>query len=269
MDSLIRECIFWLQLHSSAEALTIWLFLLCAAAILALFRFYGVIGLYVYNALAIIFANIQVLRFTQFATFSEPVALGTVLFTTTFLVNDLISEHYGAEYAKKSVVVGFWAQILITLWMIIALAHPLPEAAQASVTINEAYINYTSMLQIFTPSLRILFASLISYVCSQWLDIVIFNRLRSLTNGKFLWFRQNAAMLLSGLFDTFLFSFLAWMLLSETAISWQELIFTYVLSSQIMRMLLNVAFTPLMYMSYYCVPNKTKLQILDLKKRPA
>ncbi len=101
MDNLIRECIFWLQAHASAEAMTVWLFLLCTMAILALLRFYGVFGLYVYNALAIIFANVQVLRFTQYSSFAEPVALGTVLFTTTFFVNDVITEHFGAEYAKK------------------------------------------------------------------------------------------------------------------------------------------------------------------------
>lgn len=259
MDSLIRDSIYWLQVHASAEALTVWLFLLCAVAILAALRFYGVFGLYVYNAMAIIFANIQVLRFTQYDYFAEPVALGTVLFSTTFFVNDVISEHYGVEYAKKSITFGFWAQLLVTAWMILALGHPLPSLVDASATITEAHTNYTAMLQVFTPSLRILMASLIAYMCSQWLDILIFNRIRKITKGKYLWLRQNTAMLLSGVFDTFLFSFLAWMWLSETPISWRELIFTYVLSSQIMRSLLNISFTPLMYMSYSCVPAKAKI----------
>lgn len=254
MDSLIRESVYWLQQHASAEALTIWLFLLCAAAILALLRFYGAFGLYVYNAMAIIFANIQVLRFTQYNTFTEPVALGTVLFTTTFFVNDVLTEHYGPEYAKKSVTFGFWAQLLVTAWMILALGHPLPVQSDPNATLVDAHMNYEAMMQIFTPSMRILMASLISYICSQWLDITIFNKLRTITKGKFLWLRQNLAMFLSGTFDTFLFSFLAWMVLSETPISWRELIFTYVISSQIMRFILNISFTPLIYMSYRCVP---------------
>lgn len=253
MDTLIRDSIYWLQLHMSAEAMSVWLFLLCTLAILALLRFYGVLGLYVYNALAIIFANIQVLRMTQYATFAEPVALGTVLFTTTFFVNDVITEHYGAKAAKKSIAFSFWTQLLVTLWMILALGHPLPNA-QAAAAMPEAQDNYHAMLQLFTPSLRILVASLISYVCSQWLDVVIFQRLRTITQGKFLWLRQNTAMLLSGLCDNFLFSFLAWILLSTTPISWYELMFTYVLSAQVTRMLLNVCFTPLMYASYRCVP---------------
>jgi uncharacterized integral membrane protein (TIGR00697 family) len=258
MDTFIREGIFWLQSHASAEALTFWSFLVCAGSILALLRFYGVFGLYVYNALAIIIANIQVLRFTQYDNFSAPVALGTVIFTTTYFVNDLITEHYGIEHAKKCISLSFWTQILVILWMLIALGHPLPASMDGETLIN-AHTNYTAMLQLFSPSLRILVASLIAYVCSQWLDILIFNRLRTLTNNKFVWFRQNVAMLMSGLFDTFIFSFLAWVLLSDAPISWHELFFTYVLSSQIIRFILNISFTPFMYMSYNCVSNRTKV----------
>lgn len=266
---MISERICWLQQHASAEMLTVWLFLLSAIAILALLKFYGVFGLYVYNTLAVVIANIQVLRFAQYATFSEPVALGTVVFTTTFFVNDLITEHYGVEYAKKSVMLGFWAQLLVTAWMILTLGHPLPELLNANATVVTAHNNYTAMLQIFTPSLRILIASLVSFICSQWLDILIFNRVRLLTSGRFLWLRQNIAMLLSGLFDTFLFSFLAWMCFSDNTTTWHDLIFTYILSSQILRFILNISFTPLMYMSYNCVSNKSKIRLYNSKERSA
>lgn len=267
MDSIISSSIFWLQQHTSAEMLTVLLFVLCAAVILALLKFYGVFGLYVYNALAVVIANIQVLRFAQYTTCSDPIALGTVVFTTTFFVNDLITEHYGVEYAKKSVTLGFWAQVLVTAWMVLTLGHPLPELANANLAVVNAHDNYTAMLQLFTPSLRILVASLVAFMCSQWLDILIFNRIRVMTNGRFVWLRQNIAMFISGLFDTFLFSFLAWMCLSTTAITWRELVFTYVFSSQILRFILNVAFTPLMYMSYNCVSNKSKIRIYDNKER--
>lgn len=260
--------IFWLQYHISAESLTIWTFVLCAVAILAAFRFYGAFGLYVYNALAIVVANIQVLRFTQYSVCAEPVALGTVLFTTTFFVNDVLTEHYGPEYARKSVLLGFWAQILVTLLMLLTLGHQLPADSLANATTAVAHDNYLAMLQLFAPSMRILSASLIAYVCSQLLDILIFNRIRKITQGRFLWLRQNLAMFISGTFDTILFSYLAWILLSDMPISWSELFFTYIISAQALRFILNVSFTPLMYMSYYCAPNKT-VRLYNFKKRPA
>lgn len=257
MDGVVQEFILWLQVHNTSEALTGWTFVLCAVAILGLFRYFGVFGLYVYNALAITFANIQVLHLAQYTSFAEPVALGTVLFTTTFFVNDVISEHYGADYAKKSVILGFWIQLLILAWMMLALGHQLPGLEGASPAIHEAHDNYLAMLRLFTPSLRILVASLVSYLCSQWIDILIFNRIRTMTDGKLLWVRQNVAMFASGLLDTFLFSFMAWMLFSDVKISWHELIFTYVLSAQVVRIILNISFTPLMYISYRYVPVKS------------
>lgn len=259
MDNLALQCIYWLQAHAPAEALTLWTFILCAITIFGLLRFYGLAGLYTYNVLAIVVANIQVLSVTQYQSFAEPVALGTVIFTTTFFVNDVITEHYGAEAAKKSVWLGFWGQILVTVWMVLALAHKLPTLDGASANIQGAHQNYLATLQLFAPSIRILAASLIAYFCSQWLDILIFNKIRNVTAGKYLWLRQNVAMFISGALDTFLFSFLAWMLFSSTAISWHELFFTYFITAQIMRFALNITFTPLMYMSHRYVPVAAKI----------
>ncbi len=250
LDSLICEIIYWLQAHVSAEAMTIWSFAFCGIVILSLLRFYGLFGLYVYNVLAVMIANIQVLRFTVFTNFAEPIALGTILFTTTFFVNDIITEHYGIKAAKKSIMLCFWSQILVMLWMVIALGHPLPELTNAGSAVQEAHENYLAMFKLFAPSLRILTASLVAYLSSQLIDILIFNGLKYLTHGKYLWLRQNVSMLISGLCDTFIFSVLAWKWLSATPISYSELIITYVLSAQIMRMILNISFTPLMYMSY-------------------
>ncbi len=246
-----------MQTHLSAESLTLWLFLTCGIAILLLLKYYGLFGLYVYNCLAIIFANIQVLRVASYNLFPEPVALGTVLFTTTFLVNDIITEHYGAEQAKQSVSLGFIVQLLTTIWMVLALGHPVPADSSG----QAAHQSYLAMLQIFSPSVRILLASLTAYLCSQWLDIYIFSTLRKATAGKFLWLRQNIAMLLSGLLDTFLFSAIAWVILSDMPISWRELMMTYVISAQAVRVLLNISFTPLIYLSYRCVPRNVAFSV--------
>ena len=54
MDNFVRELIFWLQMHASAEVLTIGTFLICVGSILLFLRFSGDTGLYVYNALALV-----------------------------------------------------------------------------------------------------------------------------------------------------------------------------------------------------------------------
>lgn len=254
MDSFILNLVTWLQLHVSAEILTIIFFLICSLAILALLRFYGLSGLYVYNALALVVANIQVLRLTVFNNFTEPVALGTVLFTTTFFVNDLISEHYGPKEAARCVIMGFWIQILMIVWMVLTIGHPLvPITDPSNATLLDAQHSHEAMMQLFSPSLRIVVASLIAYWCSQWLDVLIFAKIRQVTGNRYLWLRQNASMLIGGLIDTILFSVLAWRWFNANAISWYDLFMTFILSAQLLRLFLNLAATPLMYLSYFCI----------------
>lgn len=253
MDHYIRDTVLWLQMHASSELLTIITFAVCSVAILSLLRFYGVLGLYVYNALALVVANIQVLRLTTYQNFAEPVALGTVLFTTTFFVNDLLSEHYGPAVAKKCVNIGFWVQLLMVIWMVLTLGYPIVASADihAVDSINEA------MMHLFTPSLRIFVASIIAYWCSQWLDVFIFAKLRVITGGRLLWLRQNASMLVAGFVDTFIFSALAWRWFSETPYTWLELFATFIISAQVIRIFINLAATPLMYFSYRCIHHET------------
>jgi len=250
VDHIIRDIVLWLQLHASAELLTIITFVVCAIAILCLLRFYGIVGLYVYNVLALIVANIQVLRLTTFESFAEPVALGTVLFSTTFFVNDLLSEHYGPKMATKCVNIGFWVQLLMILWMVLTLGHPL---ASIGVDTGTGDSMQEALMQLFTPSLRIFVASIIAYWCSQWLDVFIFAKLRVLTGGRLLWLRQNASMFVAGFVDTLIFSALAWRWFSETPYSWGELFVTFIISAQVIRLFINLAATPFMYFSYRCI----------------
>ena len=75
--------------------------LFCFSSILVFLKLFGYVGLYVYSALAVIIGNIQVLKTVDFFYSPEPVALGTVLFASTFLCTDILSEHFGKEKAKK------------------------------------------------------------------------------------------------------------------------------------------------------------------------
>ena len=75
---------------------------LCLSIIMILLKIFGEIGLYIYTIVAIIVANIQVLKIVKFSFFSDPVALGTILFASTFLCTDILSEYYSKEKAKKN-----------------------------------------------------------------------------------------------------------------------------------------------------------------------
>ena len=244
MDTTVYQLVVFLE-NFSSEFLSLLTFIVCAVSILGMLRFYGAAGLCVYNAVAILVANIQVLRLAKFGFSPEPVALGTVVFATTYLVSDILVEHYGAKAAKDSLWLSFISQILMTVIMILTLGHA--PVLEDSATNNTAYL---SMANLFTPSPRLLCASLLAYVASQLCDIWVFQKIRDLSHGRFVWLRQNVSTFLSGLLDSFIFSYIAWVLLSPTPISFYTLMISYVLGTYFLRLIVNLAGTPVMYLSY-------------------
>jgi uncharacterized integral membrane protein (TIGR00697 family) len=235
----------------SAESLSLLIFLGCVFAILFLFRAFGIAGLYLYNAVIVIAANVQVLKTATFCFSPEPVALGTITFATTYLVSDILTEHYGKAVAHKGVWLSFAAHILMTSLMIATLGYSAPVSDKA----------HGAMVALFTPSPRILLAGLLAYVVSQFLDIYIFEWVGRMTQRRWLWLRTNVATLLSSLVDNTIFSVLAWVVLNPEPITFSSLIFTYILGTYLARGLVAFLSTPVMYLSYWCLPGSPELPI--------
>jgi len=234
----------------SPESLSAVTFVVAAALLLLFLRIGGAIGVFCFINLAYIVSNIQVLHAAQFSFLSEPVALGTVLFAMTYLATDIVTEHYGPRRARQAVALSFLTQVGFTLLMLLTLAHPpLPEHP------GNGDI-YKSMSTLFTPSLRILVASLASYYISQLLDIAVFQKIADMTHKRFLWLRTTVSTSLSALADNIIFSTLAWVLLSPDPVSLRTLIMTYILGTYVARVFVSIAGVPVMYLSYTALPKK-------------
>ncbi len=232
----------------------IWLLtlLLCFGAIVLLLRLFGHEALYVYVAVAIIGANIQVLKPVQFAAFADPVALGTILFASTFLCTDILAEHYGAAAARKAVWLGFASLLLFNLTMVLTLGFaPLTEA-QAGAGMAWALPVHGQMQALFTPAPALFAAGMLSYLISQHHDIWLFRLLSRLTGKRHLWLRNNASTLISGLIDNTIFSVLAWVVFAPDPIGWRPLIFTFILGTYALRVVVAVLDTPFVYAARWC-----------------
>ncbi len=246
LDELVKQLIAAIQTNYNAEFLSVITWLICLVFMTILLRFKAT-GMIVYTVVVSILANIQVLYLAKFTVFSEPIALGTVLFTTTFLASDIMTEHFDSAIARKGVFVSLLTQFFITVIMILTLAHPLFN--------NTKHILYTAAHQqagalsiVFTPSVKILCASLIAYLVSQLADIAIFKYLKN--HGSKLWIRMQLSTFIAGLLDNLVFSIIAWGILSKQPLGWYNIITTYVISSQLMRIVQNIFSTPFIYFSY-------------------
>lgn len=245
MDGFFANFIKILELLSP-EVLLILGFFTCIAFILIAFRYFGAFGLVCYSVLAVTIANIQVLKLGVFSYTQEPIALGTVVFTTLFTTSDLITEHYGADLARKTVYLTFLMQIFVMLSMVFVIAHPESGGQTSAV--------HHGLEALFTPSLRLLIASLIAFIISQHIDIGIFVALKKRHGKNLLWLRTNASTLISGIFDTVIFSILAWIILAPHPLPFTTVLIGFIGFSQILRAGISIFSTPLLYISYRLKP---------------
>lgn len=239
MDKIITNLLPHFQILP-AEWLTAILFAVCIAFLLVSFRLFGKLGVVAFAALAIVVANIQVLKTVSYIYLPQPLALGTVCFTMTLLASDLLNEHYGPDTAKQAVLIGFLSQLFFTIMLSLTLGFKPAEPAAV----------HNAMLTLFTPSLRLLIASLVAYILSQLLNIWLFHWLSDMLSKRFLWLRSNASNIISGLLDGVIFSWLAWVVLAPTPVHLDTLFWTYILGGFIARILVSILTTPFLYLTY-------------------
>jgi len=132
-----------------------------------------------------------------FLGLSTSVAIFLVPFT--FLITDIVSEVKGERMARQFLLAGVAALLMILVATSVFVVLE-PHARYAH---NDSYVT------VFGASLRIMVASIIALVLSQYHDIWAFEFWRRKTHGRFLWFRNNASTMVSQAIDTLLFMFIA------------------------------------------------------------
>ena len=232
----------------SLNTFVVWIILLffCFLSILIFLKLFSFAGLYVYSALAVIIGNIQVLKTVDFFYSPEPVALGTVLFASTFLCTDILSEHFGKDKAQKNVLISFVSFLFVTIVMLVTIGFN-PSANDWA---------QDSLENIFTPMSRFFIASMIAYLVSQYFDVWIYSTIKNLTMNRFLWLRNNLSTILSSLIDNTVFSILAWIILNPNPETFYNVIMIYILGTYILRIFIALIDTPFMYLSKIFLPRK-------------
>ncbi len=237
-------------LHSlPPEALLLFQALFCFGTILVMVRLFGAPGLYLYIATAVIAANVEVLKAVQFGFYDHPVAMGTVLFGSTYLATDILTEHYGRDAARKAVFLSFAAYLLFTLFMIITLGYRPMTEAQAGADMQWALPMQDHIAALFTPAPALFAAGMTAYLTSQLFDVWVYQRIRGATGDRHLWLRNNGSTMLSSLVDNVIFSVLAWVVFAPDPVGWDALFYTYILGTYGMRVALSILDTPFMYLS--------------------
>jgi len=188
-------------------------------------------GLFAWMSIATILANLTVCK--MIGVFGITTSLGNVLFASTFLATDILSEKYSKEDAKKAVYVGLFSGIVF----IIITQLTLLFVPSTDDVVNEA------MKQLFSISIRTTIASMTMFFVSNMLDIYIYNKLKEKFPNK-LWLRNNVSTIFCNCVENYLFNTLAFIGIFSIPV-----IISIATTTTIIEMIIAICDTPFLYVS--------------------
>lgn len=228
------------------EVLLLGSILLIYGMVLIAYRLFGKSGLFSMSVLATVFANIEVLILIE--GFGMEQTLGNVMFASTYLVTDILSENEGKEHAQKAVWLGVFASAVMLFFTQYFLLYTPSEADWAS----------THLRAIFSTTPRMLLASFVGYAISQRFDVWLYHRFWEFTTKKtgdkkrLLWLRNNGATLISQVLNTALFTLIAFA-------GWYDgkTLLSVMLSSYVVYIFTSLLDTPAVYLARWMKFNGT------------
>ena len=195
----------------------------------------GKTGLFVWVPISVILANIQVLKTVEL--FGITNTLGNIVYATSFLVTDILSENYSKKDAFKAVVIGFMTLIFMTLIMQIAI--------QFNPTADD--FAQKSLVTIFGIMPRIAFASLIAFLLSEMHDIWAYNFWKKkYKKPKYIWIRNNASTIVSQLIDSTVFTSIAFL-----GVFPREIFIQILITTCVFKWIVAALDTPCVYIAEY------------------
>jgi hypothetical protein len=206
------------------------------------YKMFGTSGLYCWTVIATITANIEVLILVK--AFGMEQTLGNILFASTFLVTDILSEMEGKKAANKAVKIGIatsFAFIIISQsWMLY--------------TPNQNDWALPAIKNVFSNTPRLMIAGIAVYAIVQVFDVWAYHKLWDITtksckdSKRFLWLRNNGSTLVSQLLNTILFTFAAFLGVYDFST-----LINIVISSYIIFIATSLLDTPAVYLARkYC-----------------
>ena len=195
-------------------------------------KFFGKEGVIAWVGLATILANVITAK--NATIFGLSTAIGSVMFASTFLATDILSECYSEQDAKKAVYLGLFSSALLIISTQIALAYTPSDIDYA----NDA------MKTLFAMNLRISISSMVMYFIANMADVYLFNRIKQRMHGKQLWIRNNVSTILCNCIENFGFIGLAFWGLYDL-----QTIVMIAFSTSVIELIVALLDTPFLYIA--------------------
>ena len=238
------------------EILLIGSVILIYGTVLIAYCLFGKAGMYAMSVIATILANIEVLILID--GFGMEQTLGNVMFASTYLITDILSENEGKKSASRAVWIGVFASAVMLVFTQYWLLYTPAESDWVSGHIEA----------IFSTTPRLLLASFLGYVVSQRFDVWLYHVWWDLTSKKtgstkgFLWLRNNGSTLISQFINTVLFTTVAFA-------GWYDFktLMSVMLSSYVVYIFTSFLDTPIVYIARAMKERGKVAGVLDKDKQ--
>lgn len=220
------------------EIILILSIILIYATVLAFYKFFGTSGLYAFATIATIAANIEVLILID--AFGMEQTLGNILFASTFLITDILSELEGKAAANKAVKISIASNVVF-------------------IAISQSWFLYTpngsdfmspAIREVFANTPRLMFVGIAVYAIAQAFDVWFYHKIWEKTTKRFgdskkgLWIRNNGSTMVSQFINTVLFTFGAFMGVYDFAT-----LINILLASYLIYIVTSLIDTPALYLA--------------------
>ena len=228
-------------------------------------------GIFITNAIIAEILGTKIFDFSFLKNFS--LSVGVLIWPIVFITTDIINEYFGKSGVKK---ISYFTIILILyVYLIVFLSTKLtPNTYWLNINStdnsgNPFDINY-AYNTIFLQSTGIIIGSVFAFLIAQLLDVFIFQKIKKITKGKFIWLRATGSTLISQLIDSFVVFTIAFYFLAPEGKEWSiNQVFVVGFDNYTFKFFVAIIITPLIYLAHYLIDSYLGNDLADKAKEQA
>ncbi len=234
-------------------------------------------GFFVANALIAEFIGVKIFSLER-TLGSEPIHLaflgaeglsfnlsaGVLLWPVVFVMTDVINEYFGQRGVRmlSFLAVGLISYAFVIFYFGIRLSpadfwptsHIPPDASAAlQEEIRSKVGDYDFAFRlVFGQGLWIIIGSLVAFLIGQFLDVIVFHRIKKWSGDKMVWLRATGSTLISQFVDSFVVLFIAFYIGAGWSLT---LVIAIGLVNYSYKFTMAILLTPLIYLAHYLIDN--------------
>ena len=166
-----------------------------------------------------------------------------------FSINDAVIEVFGVARAKSIYRSSLITIIIFMLFSFLAISLPPSARFKSSESAYDL---------IFGQSIRIAFASLTAFTISDFIDIIVFQKIKENIGKKALWLRSNLSNFISQFIDTFIFMFLAFYAFNKSPGDNFTFLFSLIIPYWLLKCFMSIIETPFVYLAVRWLKGENK-----------